>query len=620
MLLNAGYVALTIIAVSMLILIHEFGHFVCAKAVGMRVEVFSIGFWKRLVGFRLGDTDYRISLIPLGGYVKVTGESPEEGAGQPYEFWSKTPGQRALFIVGGVSMNIIMALVLFIVAFAIGVPFGSPTIGQVEPGSPAWKAGIQPGDKVVRVNDLRNPVFEEISRAIILGNKTVSLEVDRHGQLMTFDVEPSYDPVLGIRTIGILAQAQPVVTGLAKLDWAGGISPAQEGGVELGDRILAINGVPVETGGDINRRLLDYPDEDVKLLVQRDGRDLTLTVHTQPPKDYLLGISAVGTTVTGLQPGGPASAAGLKSGDTITAVDGRSVLSSIGMLDIMMQQARAVRAPAEPSSKATPSEGGRTFTLDVDRGSGHTSVTVKVADAAAVRAFVDSMDFASSTTLTWVQPGSPAYKAGMRPGDKILTVADKPIAKWSEVLSAGAAAGKDARQVEWSRDGRTFSANLTPALMDSGGGGVIGISMDWPVMVPRQYGALGAIRHGLQNSWNTLTDFLATVHGIATHSVSSRMLGGIVTIVRVTHRAAEFGLGKLLYITAFLSASIAFLNVLPIPILDGGHLLFLAIEKLRGRRVSEKAMAISQTIGGVLLLALVVYVTRNDIVNWIGMR
>ncbi len=70
---------MTIIAVSMLILIHEFGHFVCAKAVGMRVEVFSIGFWKRLVGFKLGDTDYRISLIPLGGYVKVTGESPEEG-------------------------------------------------------------------------------------------------------------------------------------------------------------------------------------------------------------------------------------------------------------------------------------------------------------------------------------------------------------------------------------------------------------------------------------------------------------------------------------------------------------------------------------------------------------
>ena len=203
MLLTRVPYVLAAMAVSMLILVHEFGHFVCAKAVGMRVEVFSVGFWKRIVGFKIGDTDYRISLVPLGGYVKVSGESPEEGKGKPYEFWSKTPGQRALFIVGGVTMNVLMAMVLFIVAFAIGVPFTDARVGGVESGSPAWQAGIQPGDKIVRINGVRDPVYEDVIRQVALrSDSTVPIEVLRDGKLLAFSVEPKYDPDTGARSIG----------------------------------------------------------------------------------------------------------------------------------------------------------------------------------------------------------------------------------------------------------------------------------------------------------------------------------------------------------------------------------------------------------------------------------
>ncbi len=501
-------------------------------------------------------------------------------------------------------MNIIMALVLFIVAFAIGVPFSAANVGEVErSSSPAWQAGIQRGDKIVRVNDVRDPVFEQLARAVALGGGgKVRLEVERGGQLLSFDVKPEYDPALGLQTIGVLPQFKPVVTGLATLETDGGVAPAKDAGVELGDKILAINGTPVKTAGDVRRQLLDYPEDDIALLVERNGEKHTLQVHTVPVKTYMLGISAIGSTVKDVQPGGPAQQAGLLKGDDITAVSGTPVRSVIGLQEALGKV-------------------HGTATIDVKRDGKSVTLTAPVPDGIAAGNFVDSLAFKSGITLTWVKQGSPAYEAGMRPGDKLLTVADKPVDSWAAVLDAGAKAGQDPRQMEWSRDGKVISASLAPALASAGEeGGLLGIEMAQPVMVPRHYGVVGAVTHGLRNFWDVLHDFLGTVHGIATHTVSSRMLGGIVTIVRVTHAAAEYGLGKLLYITAFLSASIAFLNILPIPILDGGHLLFLAIEKLRGRRVSEKAMAIAQTVGGVLLIALVVYVTRNDIMNWMGVQ
>jgi regulator of sigma E protease len=600
LLLILGYIALTVIAISMLILVHEFGHFICAKAVGMRVEVFSIGFWKRLVGVKIGDTDYRVSLVPLGGYVKVTGESPEEGAAlKPYEFWAKTPGQRALFVSGGVVMNILMALVFFIVAFAIGVPFTAARVGEVQPGSPAWQAGVQRGDQIVKVNDVSDPVFEQLTRATVLGEAgSVRLQVKRDGRLLEMAIEPQYNSRLGARTIGLVPQAQPLVTGLAKLQYAGGASPAEEGGVRLGDRILAVNGVPVHTAGDVEDQLLNYPDSELTLLVQRKGKDLTLHVHSRPAEEYMLGISGMTATVDELQPGGVAQRAGLQEGDRITAVNGRPVQSVIDLQSALNQ----ANGPAR---------------LDVARKDGNVTLTVAVPDAIAARDLIDSLAFKSGNTLTWVKQDGPAYEAGMRVGDKILSVGGVEVGKWEEVLAAGAQAGDGPREMEWSRDGKTLSASITPVLTPRGTGGAIGILMEWPVTVDRRYGALRAVGVGLSDFRQTLIDTLASIEGIATHTVSPRMLGGIVSIARFSYRAAEFGLGKLFYLTAVLSVSIGFLNILPIPILDGGHLLFLAIEKLRGRRVSEKAMSIAQTIGGVLLIMLVVYVTRNDIRNWL---
>src|SRR6202011_4415849 len=146
-----------------MILVHEFGHYAVAKWLGVRVEVFSIGFSKRLIGFRRGDTDYRISAIPLGGYVKMSGENPmDERTGDPAEFMSHSRWHRFLIAIAGPSMNILLAIFLlttvYMVHYEYPVFLDQPAVIEgVKHGSPADKAGLQPGDRIVKVEGIENP-------------------------------------------------------------------------------------------------------------------------------------------------------------------------------------------------------------------------------------------------------------------------------------------------------------------------------------------------------------------------------------------------------------------------------------------------------------------------------
>src|SRR5215831_520412 len=153
------YVASFLFVLGVLVFVHEFGHYAMAKLFGVRVEVFSLGFGKRLWGFRRGDTDYRVSLLPLGGYVKMTGENPmEEHSGDPGDFTSHPRWQRFLIAIAGPAMNIVLAIVVLTGVFMVhdeAPAFaGQPAqIAVVEPGSPADKAGIKAGDKIVQLQD-----------------------------------------------------------------------------------------------------------------------------------------------------------------------------------------------------------------------------------------------------------------------------------------------------------------------------------------------------------------------------------------------------------------------------------------------------------------------------------
>src|SRR5512146_2650576 len=175
-----------VVVLGIMIVVHELGHFMAAKMFGVRVETFSVGFGKRLLGFRRGDTDYRISALPLGGYVKMSGENPMESrTGDPGEFMSHPRWQRFIIAVAGPFMNILLAVVLLTAVFMVHdeqpVYLNQPAvIGWVLENSPAEKAGLEPGDRIARYNDMQNPTWEDVlSKVMLSPNQPVSLTVQR---------------------------------------------------------------------------------------------------------------------------------------------------------------------------------------------------------------------------------------------------------------------------------------------------------------------------------------------------------------------------------------------------------------------------------------------------------
>src|SRR5437016_8326410 len=164
------YIVAILIVLGPLVFIHELGHHIAAKLFGVRVEVFSLGFGKRLFGLKRGDTDYRVNLLPFGGYVKMSGENPLEGTtGDPREFMSHPRWQRFFIAIAGPTMNVLLAVAIMTGVFMVAHPFDAPPIiAEVQPNSPAAQAGIQPGDKIVRINGKQNPNWETVLSQITL--------------------------------------------------------------------------------------------------------------------------------------------------------------------------------------------------------------------------------------------------------------------------------------------------------------------------------------------------------------------------------------------------------------------------------------------------------------------
>src|ERR1700726_2378966 len=182
-------IAAVAVVLGFMILIHEFGHYAVAKLLGVRVEAFSIGFGKRLLGFRKGDTDYRISAIPLGGYVKMSGENPmDERTGDPAEFMSHSRWHRFLIAIAGPAMNILLAIGLLTFVYMVHYEYPAvldepAVIGWVNPDTPAEKAGIQRGDKIVRVEDIENPNWKQVDpKEALSPNQPLDVTVERGGK------------------------------------------------------------------------------------------------------------------------------------------------------------------------------------------------------------------------------------------------------------------------------------------------------------------------------------------------------------------------------------------------------------------------------------------------------
>lgn len=592
-----------VFGVSFLILFHEFGHFIVARLAGVRVETFSLGFGPRLFGWSRGATDYRVSAVPLGGYVKLAGESPVAGAtGAPDELFSKKGRWRAAIFLAGIAFNALFAVVLFPILFLVGVPFIEPVVGGVVPGGPAWLAGLEPGSRILSINGTPIYSFEQIHSEVALADSSkdhpLLLRVRiPAGEERDLPVVPDKDKGQGLLVI----QVEPSPDPEGRIDVDPG-SPAEQAGLRSGDRLVGVNGVRGEGLFEELERAMRR-GAPIRVAVARGARageaagdnteEIEISPRRRDPRGYQIGIAPFFARVKAVRD--PLQGAGILPGDRLVAIDGRPILGE--------EDQRAARASSAPEVVLSfEGEGGRSY--EVVRPTPTPADRVRVVDALALEA--------DDGNRVVPVPGLPAEKAGLRPGDRIVAVDGRPMSRWAEIFAAIARVGAAPVLVEVERDGRRLDpirVEPVPRTEPDDFGFRPRIAMS----TVRAGSLPAACSYGWRATVQVVQDLHLAIRRMAKREMSARNLSGIVSIVGISYRFTQVSFTKFLFFLGVLSVNLALINLLPIPLLDGGHLLFLAIEKLKGSPLSERALTFAQVAGLVVIGGLVVFVTWNDI-------
>lgn len=260
-----------------LIFVHELGHFLAARRVGVRVLTFSLGFGPKILKFTRGDTEYCVSAVPLGGYVKMAGENPDDPrSGQADEFLSKTKWQRFQILIMGPVMNIVLAIVVLAVVLAQGAPVQAyrdepPVIGSIMRGSPAERAGLMAGDRILTVGDDQVETWEQaLLKIATKPDRDVAISVLRQGQTQSFTVRPTPEGKYEIGNIGVVPDTHPYIADLIPGEVA-----EKSGLIKPGDVILAVNGEAVAFRSQFIDLISRNPEKQVDLTISRNGQ----TIH-----------------------------------------------------------------------------------------------------------------------------------------------------------------------------------------------------------------------------------------------------------------------------------------------------------------------------------------------------
>lgn len=677
------------------IFIHELGHFLAAKAFGVRCDKFYIGFdvpikigpinLPRTLGkFQWGETEYGIGIVPLGGYVKMLGQDDDPrnaqseaertrlgtGAAAPLDprsYTAKPVWQRMIIISAGVVMNLISAVFLAGAAYYVGVPYSPSVVGGVNAGSPAWIAGMQPGDQILRVgsDNEDDPYlrFTDLTGGVVMHGfkdrgQPLELNIARNGSQLTLNPTPSsrYDPSGKLYLLGFTG-AQTTVLGPEPV---GALSYLADKQLDLqpGDRIVAVDGqeLPVDSrfgkilSFELQRKMQARWNQPVALTIERqadqsgkaqaaDVPRLEVTVPPVPRNG--LGIGFQIGAVTAVRPDSPGEAAGFMVGDVIQAVDGQALVDSLRLPQLFASKAGSkvvftvLRGTQEASSQvelSIDSPSTPSFDNVSPNGSGELSLG-GIGVAFEVSPLVSHVD-SSLITDGSVQVGDRLLQYRWSPTEDEIKEANKKfvvkymteprtVDGYNNVVSLDDLIQKlpagTKFDCDFERAGKTVSAVLKlQYTADSFRTDERGLETS-PLMSTHQTTQLAsAMGLGL---WETKRRFFEVIGFLRLLFTGRIGMGGIAGPVRLVDYAAQEasnGTSRLLLFLTMLSANLAILNFLPIPALDGGHMVFLTYEAIRRKPVNEE-LQIKLTMAGVLgLLTLMAFVILKDIYSYIS--
>ena len=282
-----------LVLIGVMILVHELGHFWAARYFDVRVDAFSFGFGPRLFGYRRGETDFRFSLIPFGGYVKMAGDQPgDETASDPRSFLAKPRWQRLIIAFAGPFMNMVLAVAvvtgMFMVRFPKEPDSVNPVVGYVAPGGAAERAGVQAGDQVVQIDDKSNPTwYDVVIREVSSANHPMLVWVRRHGERLRLTVTPTFDARRGVGFAGwdqqVEVEVRSVMSGM----------PAEQAGLRGGDLLLSVNGQPLRSPASLSEAIGNSKGTPVQIAYSRAGKAATLTIaprFAQEEKRWIIGV------------------------------------------------------------------------------------------------------------------------------------------------------------------------------------------------------------------------------------------------------------------------------------------------------------------------------------------
>ena len=510
---DLGNIVMAALGISFLIFIHEMGHFLAGRFFDVRIETFSIGFGPRLLAFTRGETEYRIALIPLGGYVKFSGEYADcldDAPLDPRDLTAKPAWQRAIVFSGGVAANFAFAFIIFPVVFALGVPFQAPVVGTVIPGAAAWQSGVQAGDEVLTVNGNRVYSFSDVALEVALSDsQATTFSILRDNEEIDVTLRPHLNTAMGRLEAGI----HPSDDGTLLVEPDG---PAAMAGLKTGDALVSINGIAVQPKGRATAALEDSGifgfsgGQPANLVVERDGiliESKVIPSLVSSPEIRRLGIFPIETKVGARRGAADSDSYPLQVNDVVLAVKGAPVTTSSALLEAITE------------SQSSPT------IVTISRAGEEMPVTLSETQQQELISGEVVFVLNGSGRQVQVIPGGAADQAGIQDGDEIISINGTLTRDYQHLASIIVESPLDEHEIHYRRGTiATVTVRTAPIDLFDYGFGLHILEVVHKESLP------GALAAGFDLSTNALRTTALTLSKLVTGDVHSKNLGGIVSI------------------------------------------------------------------------------------------